>query len=239
MNSSENTQPLSEDATPATTEHKPRHRRNLLIGLGAAAALIAMGGGAYAVGAAMDDDDDDDRVGVQVADHDGAHRDASDDVSDDDGTVDERGESSSSNAAAPASDPATLRAAAEQAIAHVDGTGVTSIDVKWRGYEFDVLRTDGTEVEVFIGPDGAVRTDDDDDDRSDDPVLDLAQLGDILAAAQSAASAETGMEGTVDSISTSDDASKRYEVDLDLDDRRDVEVELTADLKTVTVEIDD
>ena len=103
-----------------------------------------------------------------------------------------------------------------------------------------MLRADGTEVDVFVALDGTVRTDDDDDDdRSDDPVLDLARLGDILAAAQSAATAEAGTSGVVDSISTSDDASKRYEVEFRLDDRRDVEVELTADLTSVSVEIDD
>lgn len=233
MNSNENPQsPVDETATAATTR-KPRHRRNLLIGLGAAVALVAMGGGAYAVGTAAADEDDD-RTGVHAASDDDH---SSDDRDDDDG---DRDGVRPSDAPYAASDAAALRAAAEQAIAHADGTGVTAIEVERGGYDIDVLRADGTEIDVFIGADGTVRTDDtDDEDDDDDPLLDLAKLGDILAAAQSAATTEAGAAGVVDSVSTSDGSSRAYEVDLRLDDRRDVEIELADDLTVVAVDIDD
>lgn len=243
MNTDENTQPLPEDpAASAPSDAKsprPRHRRNLLIGLGAAVALVAMGGGAYAIASAADEDDDD-RTGSSAISRTVAGSTSDDDPSDDDRRGDDDGAVSTTGSVFAASDASAMRDAAEQAIAHVDGTSVTSIEVERGGYDIDVLLADGTEYDVFVGVDGTIREHrDDDDDDSSDPALDLVKLGDIIAAAQSAATTETGEAGVIDSVSTDDDPSKAYEVELRLDDRRDVEIELNADLTVVTIDIDD
>ncbi|MGF2950318.1 PepSY domain-containing protein [Microbacterium alcoholitolerans] len=247
MNTDENTQPLPEDtAASAPIDAKsprPRHRRNLLIGLGAAVALVAMGGGAYAIASAADDDDD--RAASSAVSGAVAGSTDDDSTSDDDRPEDDdrRGDDdravATTGSAFAASDASAMRDAAEQAIAHVDGTGVTSIEVERGGYDIDVLLADGTEYDVFVGVDGTIREHRDDDDDSSDPALDLTKLGDIIAAAQSAATAEAGDAGVVDSVSTDDDSSKAYEVELRLNDRRDVEIELNADLTVVTIDIDD
>ncbi|UNK71753.1 hypothetical protein [Microbacterium sp. H1-D42] len=260
MNSNENTQPLTDDlvadAAPAAPV-KGRRRRNALIGAGAAVALVMMGGGAYAFASSNGDNASDvgthaSSTGSQSADD---HSDDADDHSDDGGRDDDGrhddaddhsddsdDDSRTSGAPRAASDEAALRNAAEAAIAHAGGEGVTSIDVERGGYDIDVRLADGTEVDLFVRTDGTIRTDDDDDDSDDDssePLLDLAKLGDILAAAQSAATAKAGSAGVIESISTDDESSKAYEVELRLDDRRDVEVELAGDLTVVTVDIDD
>ncbi|WP_313356849.1 hypothetical protein [Microbacterium sp.] len=216
-----------------------RRTRTILIGAGAAVALLAFGGGAYAIGAAVGDDDDD-RPGIHAP---GSHDDDARDGRsapgrhDDDGDDDDRGGEGSA-AWAPA-DAAALRSAAEAAIEHASAEGITSIEVERGGYNIDAHLADGTEVDLFVTPEGVVRErgDDDANDDRDDPVIDLARLGDILTAAQSAAGDAGAAEAAFHALSTSGSGAV-YEVELRGGDRSEVEVDLDAELAVVRVDID-
>lgn len=240
-------------AAPAVTDETRRSRRtrNTLIGVGAGVALLAFGGGAFAIGTAVGDDDDDDRPGVHAPAGPGAEArggqpgqprpgdDRGGDRDDDRDGDDHPGDDSAA-ASAPA-DADALRTAAEAAIAHASAEGVTSIEIERGGYDIDARLADGTELDLFVTPEGAVRergNDDVNDDDDDDPLIDLAQLGDILTAAQSAAT-DAGATGTAfHSLSTSSSAAV-YEVELRTGARGDAEVELDADLGVVRVDLDD
>ncbi|MEV7632039.1 hypothetical protein AB0N64_06490 [Microbacterium sp. NPDC089318] len=229
-------------AHETTTEADGRRRRtrSILIGTGAAVALLAFGGGAFAIGNAVaDDDDDDDRTGVHApAARGGDARGGQSGPADDrDGDRDARPDTAA--ASAPA-DAAALRAAAEAAIAHASAEGITSIEIERGGYDIDARSADGNEVELFVTPEGAVRErgdDDSNDDSEDDPLIDLAQLADLLAAAQSAADDAGATEAAFHALSTSSSGAV-YEVELRAASRDEVEIVLDADLDTVRVDID-
>ena len=236
----------ADSATPATdAARRSRRTRNTLIGVGAGVALLAFGGGAFAIGNAVGDDDDDERPRMHAPAAPGGdargeqpgHGEPGDDHGGDrDG--DRRGDDSA-GASAPA-DAAALRAAAEAAIAHASAEGITSIEIERGGYDIDARLADGTEQDLFVTADGAVRergNDDDDVETDDDPLIDLAELGDILAAAQSAATDAGATETTFHALSTSTSGAL-YEVELRQGARDEVEVELDADLSTVRVDID-
>lgn len=223
---------------------RSRRTRNTLIGVGAGVALLAFGGGAFAIGNAVGDDDDDDRPRMHAPAAPGGdarggqpgHGEPGDDHGGD--RDDDRQGDDSAGASAPA-DAAALRAAAEAAIAHVSAEGITSIEIERGGYDIDARLADGSERDLFVTPDGTVRergNDADDDD--DDPLIDLAQLGDILSAAQSAATDAEAAETAFHSLSTSSSEAV-YEVELRTGARGDAEVELDADLGVVRVDIDD
>ncbi|GAA2887187.1 hypothetical protein [Microbacterium esteraromaticum] len=234
--------PTAASAAPATDAgRRSRRTRNTLIGVGAGVALLAFGGGAFAIGNAVGDDDDDDRPGMHAPAAPGGddrggqpgHAESDDDRGDD------RHGDDSAGASAPA-DAAALRAAAEAAIAHASAEGITSIEIERGGYDIDTRLADGTEQDLFVTPEGTVRErgNDDVDDDDDDPLIDLAQLGDILAAAQAAATDSGAAETAFHSLSTSSSAAV-YEVELRTGVRGDAEVELDADLGVVRVDIDD
>lgn len=247
--------PATAPHTPAAAERpagpgvRSRRTRNILIGAGAAVALLAFGGGAFAIGNAVADDDDD-RPGAHAPGAPGdevrggqpgpsAHGDDWDDDGDrDDDGADRRG---GRGAASAPVDAAALRTAAEAAIAHASAEGVTSIEIEHGGYDIDVRLDDGTESELFVTPEGAVRergNDDVNDDDQEDPLIDLDQLGDILTAAQSAASDAGAAETTFHALSTNSSGAV-YEVELRTGTRGDAEIDLDADLGTVRVDIDD
>ncbi|WP_164234083.1 hypothetical protein [Microbacterium hydrocarbonoxydans] len=240
--------PAGEPVAPAASVDeqaaKKRRRRNILIGAAAAVALVAVGGGAYAVGANVGDDDDD-RPGISGEGAPGPHDDDHDDRDDRDddrrGDEDRRGEAPGGQAAgpAPASDAASLRDAAEAALAAADGTGVTSIDVEDAGYEVEVLLGDGQEVDVFVTADGTATPEPGQDDPRSDPALDLAQLDAIIEAAFAAAEAEGVSGGAIDSVSSRGDQGVAYEVSIRFDRGGDADIDLASDLTLVSADIDD
>lgn len=225
---------------------KRRRRRNMLIGAAAAVAVLAVGGGAYAVGANVGDDDDDDRPGISdggaPGQHDGDRDDRDgDDRRDGDRRDDDRDDTAGGQAAgpAPAADAASLRDAAEAAIAAADGAGATSIDLEDAGYEVEVLLADGQEVDVFVTADGTATPEPGQDDPRSDPALDLAQLDTIIEAAFAAAEAEGVTGGAIDSVSSSSDQGVAFEVSIRFDRGGDADIDLASDLSLVTADIDD
>jgi len=241
------TERLDGPSTPASgapvadTENPARGRsrkRRILVGAGAAAALLAFGGGAFAIGAAVADDDEDERPGIHlVGSHDGDHDGHPGQGRGDDDRDDRDGDGAA--ASAPV-DEASLRSAAEAAIESASAEGITSIEVERGGYEIDARLADGTEVDLFVTAEGEVRERGDDDadgDDAADPLIDLGRLGDILAAAQSAADDAGADESAFHALSTSGSGAV-YEIELRGGDRSEVEVELDADLGVVRVDID-
>lgn len=241
MNTEENTPQPDRDADTQRFDSAPtpaadsagattggRRRRNIIIGAAAAVALVAIGGGAYAIGTNAGDDDDDRPTASQSG---------ADESGDDDRGEASTGETSSSGVTA---DAASMRAAAEVAITTANGTGASSIDVENGGYEVEVLRADGSEVDVFVGTDGAASVEPSaDDDRRTEPVLDLTKLDDIVDAALAASAAASGADGVVDSVSGDDDQGVAYEVSIRLADGRDADIDLAADLSLVFADVDD
>jgi uncharacterized Zn finger protein len=78
-------------------------------------------------------------------------------------------------------------------------------------------------------------------DKSDrqDPVLDLDALDDVIDAALTA-SGEAGVrDGVVDSVSSSDDRGVTYEVSVQGQDGREVDVDLADDFSVVATDLDD
>jgi uncharacterized membrane protein YkoI len=153
----------------------------------------------------------------------------------------------STPAPAPAGSSADLDAAIEAALAEVGAGTVLEADTDddaTHAYEIDVLLDAGGVVEVklddrfavvSVEPDDSDGSDDDageaDDDADDDRVTDPA----VVDAASAAALAHVG-EGTVTGVEASDDADHAWEVEIDLPDGTDVDVELDADYKVVTVD---
>lgn len=211
-----------------------RRSRNLLIGAGAVVALLAFGGGAFAIGSEVADDDDDRPAAQAPAASDGARETQQRAGDDEDDDRDDRSATS-----APV-DAAALRTAADAAIAHVSAEGITSIEIERAGYDVDARLADGTEAELFVTHEGTVRErdDDSDDDDNDDPYIDLDRMGDILAAAQTAA-ADAGATRTAFHALSTSSSEAVYEVELRVDERDEAEVELAADLRVVRVDIDD
>lgn len=228
----------TEPAAPATPARPQsgRRRRNIVIGAAATVAILAVGGGAYAIGAEVGDDDDD-RPAVSQGSDSSATDD--DDREGDRASDDDRAPETATGAGMVA-DAASMREAAEAAIDAAGGTGASSIDVEHGGYEVEVLLADGSEVDVFVGADGAASVDPSrDDDRRADPALDLATLGDIIDAALASSSEASGGDGTVDAVSSSDDQGVAYEVSIRLAGGRDADIDLAADLALVFADVDD
>lgn len=230
------------DAAPASSGN--HRRRNILLGVAGGVLLLGIAGGAYAIGSNVGDRDFDDDHGMIMDDHDddgmsqggrpdggqGGHDDHDDDSN---GTG-----SSSGTATTTPSDAASLREAADAAVTAAGAEGVISIEVENGGYDVEVRLADGTEPDVFVTTDGTtqVRADDDTDDDDTEPLLDLAKLSDLIAAALQAASTATGTDGTIHSVSTSDDASHVYEVDVRMPGGDDVDVDLDAAFAVVEVD---
>ena len=237
--------PGEADAAPASSGNR---RRNILLGVAAGVLLLGIAGGAYAIGTNVGANDDRASDGSTEGERPGdggmpqggrpdggmGHGDRDDDTDDTDDSS-----STESQSTVPA-DADALREAADAAVTAADAEGVLSIEIENGGYEVEVRLADGSEPDVFVGTDGQtqVRTDDDDNDNESEPLLDLASLSDLVAAALEAAADEAGTDGTVHSISTSDDASHTYEVDVRMPDGSDIDVDLDADLAVVTVDAD-
>lgn len=235
----------SESIADANTEQAPavadaaagreRRRNGLLIGAAAAVALIAVGGSAYAIGASVGTEN---RSAATSSSHD-SERDGGE-LSEGSRDAPERATGGGSDSNLPPADAASLRAAAEQAIAETQATGAISIDVERGGYEIEVRLPDGSEPDVFVAVDGTVTTGTDrpDGDRPD-PLLELDDLDGIVEAALAASTQAGAAEGTIDSISTTDDRGVAYDVSVRLADGRDADIHLAADLTVVATDIDD
>lgn len=226
------TQPLE----PGSPEPGGR-RRAVLLGTAVAAAVLVVGGAGAAIALSVTGDDEpanatshvDDDPRAAADDHaDNHHADTDRDRPDD-------SPAPGSSPDVPA-DAAALTRAIDAAVAVVPGAlGASAIDVERTGWDVDVVRAGGGEVEVFVSSDGTAGIRDDDDDDAADPVLDTSRLGAVVDAALAAAG-----PGSIDSLATDDDDDDHfYEVNVDLDYGRDAEVELTRDLAVVSVERDD
>lgn len=235
--------PGEADAAPASSG---RRRRNILWGVAAGVLLLGVAGGAYAIGANVGDNDDDDRTTSQQGPGQGGpgqgdggqHGPGGHGDRDGDDRGDRDDASTDATSSVPA-DAASLKEAAEAAVAAADAEGVVSIEVENGGYEIEVRLADDTEPDVFVTTDGAATVRNDDDaDTSPEPLLDLDKLSDLIAAALEAASAEAGTDGTIHSVSTSDDSTHLYEVDVRMPDGSDVDVDLDADLAVVSSGVD-
>lgn len=233
---------------------RPRRARALMMGSAAAAVLILGGGTAYALGGPGMDGDD---LGVTAeSGSDGGDRDADDqdgaddrddaddaDDRDDADDADDRDDADDADARPadlPASDAASMRTVADQAIAETGAEGVTTIEVVSGGYEIEVRLSDGTESDVHIAADGTVTVRAEDDTEAEDdaePLLDLAQLPAIETAALDAASAEGVADGAVTEISSSDD--RGTEVEVLAGNGTGADVELDAALTVLSTDIDE
>lgn len=232
-------QPAGSSPEPDRAERR-RKMRPLLIGAGAAAAILLLGGGGIAIGAAIADSDDNDQVSLTNSESSGpgvqsddSAQSGSDDDDNDGDNGDDNGNSagSDSGAAAPA-EAGDLTDAIKAAIAEANGEGATAIEVERDGYDVDVQLADGTEQEVRVALDGTATVREGDSDTDDAPLLDTANVGDIIDAAL----AEAG-GGTIESIST-DNGPAAYEVSVDMGNGEDTDVDLDANLKVLSVDRD-
>lgn len=132
-----------------------------------------------------------------------------------------------------------MRQAAETAIASVNGTGATLIEIGSRGYDVEVVRADGSEVDVIVRPDGSTAQDDDGDGRHADRAIELERLGAVVDAALAASRSASGVDGTIKGVSTSNDAGVAYKAKIRLSDGREADVALGADLSVVKASVDD
>ncbi|EWS81001.1 hypothetical protein BF93_00610 [Brachybacterium phenoliresistens] len=262
--------PETTGAAASAAGTRPRRARALMMGSAAAAVLILGGGTAYALGGPGMDGDDlggvtaesgsddqdrdaDDRDDANDADdrddadntddrNDTDDQDADDADDRDADDADDRDDADSRLADLPASDAASMRTAADQAIAGTGAEGVTTIEVVSGGYEIEVRLSDGTESDVHIAADGTVTVRAEDDTEADDdaePLLDLAQLPAIETAALDAASAEGVADGVVTEISSSDDPGTAIEAEVLAGDGTGADVELDAALTVLSTDIDE
>ena len=137
-----------------------------------------------------------------------------------------------------------------------DGT-ITEVDVDANGYDVEVLRPDGTKIDVDLDHDFNVigsRPDTDDDGTDDNDAADDADdvndrddndnddvaVGDAeRQQAGDAALAETG-DGTVTDVEFDRNASgDGYDVEVRLTDGSEVDVELDAQFNVLRTEVDD
>lgn len=139
-----------------------------------------------------------------------------------------------------------LTRASEAALAEVGEGVVVSYSLERNGFELDVVRDDGTEVDVHLDEDFAVtRTVDDRDDDDDDD-------DDTWSAEEIAAAAEADLPGAWDAaLAEADDTDAvvtdvdydrddgGYDVDVELSDGTTLEIDLDDDLTVVSTEIDD
>ncbi|MFJ4172449.1 hypothetical protein [Microbacterium sp. NPDC089696] len=223
--------------------------RGLLIGGGIAAAVILVGGG-IAVGAAIADDQDDDRApfsdGPRDDDQDRGDRgQGQDDRPDGD---DRRGDGTPEDGpgAGGQGGPVTgIGSASADEIVDVanaargaaDGE-VTSIDAKRDGtWEVELTGSTGGETEVRVAADGTATVvssdDEDDDDTAPAHTLDEAAIRALVAAALDEA------DGLITDLDADDDASSPYDVRVLTDDRRSIEIDLSADFAVVGTDTDD
>lgn len=235
----EHTTPNPAPDPPSTQPLEPGgRRRTILLGAAVAAAVLVVGGAGAAITLSVTGDDEPANVSSRVDDDPRAADDdhAGDHHADTDRDRPDDSPAPGSTPDVPA-DAAALTRAIDAAVAVVPGAlGASAIDVERTGWDVDVVRSGGGEVEVFVSRDGTagIRDDDEDDDDAD-PVLDTSRIGAVVDAALAAAG-----PGRIDSLATDDDDDDHfYEVNVDLDDGRDAEVELTRDLAVVSVERDD
>jgi len=111
---------------------------------------------------------------------------------------------------------------------------VTSFEVDRDGYDVEVRLADGTDLEVDLDLDlVVVRTRADDQD-GEDRNIDIDNVD--LQQASDAALAEVG-EGTVVSVEV--DEGGGYDVEIVLDNRAELDIDLNADFEVVRTERDD
>lgn len=204
-------------------------RKPLTIAALAAAALMAVGGSAYAASVSSDAQTD-----LRSADTAPAAS-QNDDHDDDDRDEGEDQQHGSSKAPLASSAVTAVHQAADQAVAHTNAKGVSSIEVERGGYEVEVRLSDGAEQDVFVAVDGKITTskaEKDDDDDQADPLLDLNKLPEIVDAARGALKDQ---KAQLESISSNDDSDSAYEVEFS-SENDDVEVELNSALKVVDSE---
>ena len=218
----ENTGKTTHTETTDSTTTPRKKRKGLAIGAGAIAALLLAGGVAYGVSENSGNDGNDGTDSVRTV--------AADNQADTDGAP-----------ATAGTDAASFRDAAEQTVAEAGGNGASSVDIEGNGHEVEVELDDGASAEVHVAADGAMRVETEEADGSDqqDPVLDLDALDDAVDAAL-AASGEAGVrDGVVDSMSASDNRGVTYEVSVQGQDGREVDVDLADDFSVVATDLDD
>lgn len=130
------------------------------------------------------------------------------------------------------SDAASLSAAITTAVAAANGVGATQIEVQRNGWEVEVQRNDGTEAEVLVRLDGSTQVRDE-DDNDDDPLIEVAQLPELVRI-----SLDTAGGGSIEQISTDDDGDYFYEVEVRMEDDSETEVKLDASLNVLDVDFD-
>ena len=108
----------------------------------------------------------------------------------------------------------------------------TSDDLN-EGYEVEVRKDDGTEVDVTLDQDLNVVSQEDDDDADADDADDRALSEQERTSAEQAALDAVG-EGTVEQVEASDDAGEAYEVEVRADDGTEWDVTLDADFQVLS-----
>ncbi|WP_168915855.1 hypothetical protein [Microcella flavibacter] len=218
---------------PASTPAPERSSRRTRLGLGIAAAalgVIALTAGVTAVAVdAFDDDDDDDRSSL-VADSSGDRG-----VGADGSGASERGDDDASTSASTASGGSTadveqFESARDAALDAADGEQLLELERTRDGWSAEVLRADGTDVDVALTEalEATVGTPDTDDDRREQGSF----ADDGIARAIEAALAETG-GGEAHEIALTDDDGA-YEISV----RGEVRAEITLDASYAVVEVD-
>lgn len=134
----------------------------------------------------------------------------------------------------PPTSDTDLARASEAALAESGQGTVTSFEVDRDGYDVEVRLSDGTDLDVDLDLDFVVvRTRADDQDGEDRNIdtdnVDLQQASD-------AALGEVG-EGTVVSVEV--DEGGGYDVEIVLDNRAELDIDLNADFEVVRTERDD
>ncbi|SDH46730.1 hypothetical protein [Agrococcus jejuensis] len=228
-------------ANPAAADEAPKRGRGILkpvlIGAGAAVVVLAVAGIGLSVADALDDANDQSQTQpattapmvsapapTQPGDDDGGNGGSG---SDDGGTSTMAPVNPDQLASGTA-----LVDAIDAAVAAAGGEGATSIEVERDGWKVDVRLADGTEVEVRVYADGRDSlVQQDDDDSTNERLIDTSRVSAIVDAAIAAAGG-----GTVDKIEAEDDDSHAYEVQVDLGGDQDVDVELADDLSVISVD---
>ncbi|WBU37499.1 hypothetical protein [Homoserinibacter sp. YIM 151385] len=199
---------------PAATAGRPRRRVGLIAGIAAAGlGVIALTAGiTLAVADEWGDDDDDVRASQ----------------------VEDRADAAGAEPVDPAqpaeaSDDATATAdefdaALEAALAAADGTGVESIEAERDGFSVDVVRADGSEVEVRVPATGDAVLGEEDRAEAATP-LDAAAL-------RAAIEAATADGGEAHSVSVSDEPGAAVEVTVIADG---IERELLLDAASAVI----
>lgn len=200
-------------------------KRSALIGVAAGAAVVLIAAGAFAIGSAVSGGNGDSAATQTESTEDPG-------ASADQGEPEAPPESgAATDAGGETSEADALVAAIDAAVAEAGGTGAVKIEVEGDGWEVEVRMPDGTETDVDVSRDGVATVRETDDDRGDDPLIDTAQIPEIVSI-----SVEAAGGGTIESIETDDD-EMRYEVHVGSDDGE-VEIELSSSLEVLSVDRD-